>query len=191
MAISEGLFTKGLRGMVGGTMVFKRVNGETVVSAAPQRGTNVPTIGQMAQRQKFRLASFYAIRATSDPALLAVYTAVGQTKGTKNLRAVMMADYFDSPEILTCKVEDNTLQPGTKILAILAISYVRVKSVSVSVIDPGGLVVEDGYAALGPDSQTWMYEFQNEANLIANVSFNITAISLPGNVTNRSFDYQG
>jgi len=35
MAKTKSLLTAGLRGTVGGTLVFRRLNGETVVAAAP------------------------------------------------------------------------------------------------------------------------------------------------------------
>jgi len=189
MGITNSIATKGIRGMIGGTLVFKSVNGQTVVSAAPGKSTKVPTIGQIAQRERFRLASFYAIRATNDPELLAVYTAAAEKKGTKNLRSVMMADYFDSPEILTCKVEDSKLQPGTKVLAVLAISSVQVKSLNVSVTSTTGTAIESGNATLSNDAQTWIYEFEDESNLTDGVTFDVTATSLSGNVTAQSFDF--
>ena len=191
MAFTKGIATKGYRGMIGGTLVFKKWGENTVVAAAPERGSKAPSMNQLAHQNRFRLASFYAKRTMFDAALLAEYRTAGLIKGIANVRNVMMADYFSSPEILECKmVESDPLQPGPKLLRILAIAYVRVTAVTVSVTDPGGMLLESGNALLNVDTQNSMYEFQNDANLFPGVSFQITATGLTGNVTSQSFVYQ-
>ena len=52
--VANNLVTTKLRGMVGGTLVFRSYNGETVVSAAPAPSTKPASEGQQAVREKFR-----------------------------------------------------------------------------------------------------------------------------------------
>jgi len=190
MAFAKGIATKGYRGMVGNTLVFKKWGEKTVVAAAPERVTKAPSIIQLAHQERFRLASYYAKRTMFDPDLLAEYRAAAEVKGIASVRNVMMADYFSSPRILECEVKASSSQPGSKSLKILAVAYVRVTAITVSVTDPDGTVLESGNALLNADTQISTYEFQDASNLIAGVSYNIKATSLTGNVTSNSFDYQ-
>ena len=191
MAFTKGIATKGYRGMIGGTLVFKKWGEKTVVAAAPERSSKAPSSNQLAHQDRFRLASYYAKRTMFDPTLLAEYRAAAEVKGIASVRNVMIADYMSSPKILEYEVVESSSQPGPKLLRILAIAYVRVTAVTVSVNDPGGMLLESGNALLNVDTQNSMYEFQNDANLFPGVSFQITATGLTGNVTSKSFVYQG
>lgn len=187
MAKTKSLLTAGLRGTVGGTLVFRKVNGETVVSAAPEMGLKDPSEKQKAQRERFRLASLYAQRVMADPVTLEEYVIGARQKGFPNVRSFIIADYFRLPEVLNFSI--NTEPTGTS-LEMLVVDYMRVKSVNVSLKAPDGSVSETGNANLGADKQTWTYRVQESAHLAAGISFEITATDLPGNVTTQSIDYQ-
>ncbi|MBW8331889.1 MAG: hypothetical protein K0M40_07705 [Prolixibacteraceae bacterium] len=187
MAKTKSLLTAGLRGTVGGTLVFRRLNGETVVSAAPEMSSKEPSDKQKEQRERFRHASLYAQRVAVDPDLFVEYRAAAVKKGFSNVRSLIIADYFRIPEFLSTKV--NT-KPEGSVLETIVVDYMRVKSVTVSLRDPDGLVFETGNGDLGTDRQTWTYLVQDSAKLVAGVSFEITATDLPGNESTISFDYQ-
>lgn len=187
MAKTKSLLTAGLRGTVGGTLVFRRLNGETVVSAAPEMSSKEPSEKQKEQRERFRLASLYAQRVTVDPVLLEEYRAAAGRRGFSNVRSLIIADYFRIPEILSMNV--NT-KPAGSVMETIVVDYMRVKSVSVSLINPDGSVFEAGKGALGIDKQTWTYRIQDSAKLVAGVSVEITATDLPGNTCTKSFDYK-
>lgn len=187
MAKTKSLLTAGLRGTVGGTLVFRRVNGETVVSASPEKSSKEPSSNQKAHRERFRLASLYARRVSTDPVLLEEYLIAARKKGYPNVRSFIIADYFKFPEIINFNL--NTQPTGTA-LETLVVDYMRVKSVSVSLIAPDDSVLESGNGVLSIDQQTWTYEVLDSAHLVAGVTFEITATDLPGNVTTKSFDYQ-
>ena len=187
MAKSMNIATKGMSGMIGGTLVFRKVNGKTVVASAPVPSSKQPTEGQLQQRERFRLASMYAQRVAHDPLLNEEYAQVALQKKLASARVVAIADYFRLPEILSLTV--STKPAGSIVEAIVA-DYVRVKTVTVAVNGPDGSVLETGKGVMGIDKQTWTYRVQNSANLVAGVSFEITATELPGNVTTKSFDYQ-
>jgi hypothetical protein len=188
MAKTKSLLTAGLRGTVGGTLVFRRLNGETVVAAAPVPTSKQPSESQMMQRERFRLASLYAKRAFNDPELRVEYELVAKVKKLPSARAAAIADYFRFPEILNAKI--STDQSGVVIVEAVVVDYLRVKSVTISVISPDGSVLETGNGVLGIDNQTWTYQVQNSANLIAEMRFDIHATDLPGNVTTQCLYYQ-
>jgi hypothetical protein len=188
MAKTKSLLTAGLRGTVGGTLVFRRLNGETVVAAAPVPSSKQPSEGQVMQRERFRLASLYAKRVLNDPELQVDYELLAKAKKLPSSRAAAIADYFRSPEIVHTKV--STDQSGVVIVEAIVVDYLRVKSVIISVNSPDGSVLETGNGVLGIDNQTWTYAVQNSAGLFAGVSFEITATDLPGNVTTKSLTYQ-
>ena len=188
MAKTKSLLTAGLRGTVGGTLVFRKLNGETVVAAAPGPRSKQPTEGQMIQRERFRLASLYAKRATSDPELRVEYELVAKAKKLPSARAAAIADYFRSPEILNAKF--STDPSGIIIVEAIVVDYLRVKSVTISVNAPDGSALETGNGVLGIDNQTWTYQVQNSADLVAGARFDLAATDLPGNVTTQSLYYQ-
>jgi hypothetical protein len=188
MAKTKSLLTAGLRGTVGGTLVFRRVNGETVVAAAPGLSSKQPSEAQLNQRERFRLASLYAKRAVSDPELRVEYELVAKAKKLPSARAVAIADYFRSPEILNAKL--STDQSGVMVVEAIVVDYLRVKSVTISTNAPDGSVLETGNGVLSIDNQTWTYQVQNPADLIADARFDLAATDLPGNVTTQSLYYQ-
>jgi len=185
--VSSNLVTTGLKGMVGGTLVFRKINGQTIVSSAPQKGSREPSEKQQAQQDKFRLASLYASRVYADPALLEEYSVVAKKKGYGNVRSLIVADYFRVPEILSLTV--NT-KPAGSALEILVVDFMRAKSVTVSVLAPDGSVSESGKSNMGIDKQTWTYRVENAAHLVTGTRFEVKATDLPGNVTTKTFNYQ-
>ncbi len=187
MAKTKSLLTAGLRGTVGGTLVFRRLNGETVVSAAPEMGSKEPSKKQKIHRERFRFASLYAQRVYTDPDLLEEYSLAAVKKGFSNVRSLIIADYFRMPEILSFSV--NT-KPEGSILETIVVDYMRVRSIAVSLKNPDGSVFETGNGVLGIDKQTWTYLVQDQAKLVAGIGIEISATDLPGNVTTKSFDYQ-
>ena len=185
--VSSNLVTTGLKGMVGGTLVFRKLNGQTIVSSAPEKGLREPSEKQRVQQDKFRLASLYASRVYADPVLLEEYSVAAKKKGYANARALIVADYFRLPEILNLVV--NT-KPAGSVLEILVVDFMRAKSVTVSVLAPDGSVSESGKSNIGIDKQTWTYRVENVAHLVAGTCFEVKATDLPGNVTTKNFDYQ-
>ena len=188
MAKSKSLLTVGLRGTVGGTLVFRRLNGETVVAAAPVPISKPASESQVRQRERFRLASLYAKRVLNDPDLRLEYEQVARLKKLPSARAAAIADYFRSPEILKAKTSTNPSGEVT-VVAVVA-DFLRVSSVVVSVTTPDGTVLEAGNGVLSIDNQTWTYTVQDSTKLVAGVNFEITATDLPGNETRQILDYQ-
>ena len=56
-----------------GDLVFKRFEGNEIVSRMPDRTGIVPTANQLAQQDKFRLAALYGKAVLADPVSRTVY----------------------------------------------------------------------------------------------------------------------
>ena len=188
MAKTKSLLTAGLRGTVGGTLVFRRLNGETVVAAAPVPSSKQPSESQVMQRERFRLASLYAKREFNDPELRVENELVAKVKKLPSARAAAIADFFRSPEILNAKT--STDQSGIVIVEAIVVDYLRVKSVTISVNAPFGPVILTVNGFLGIENKNCTYLVHISEILVAETRFEIAATDLPGNVTTQSLSYQ-
>lgn len=184
MAISQNLVTKGLTGSVGKTLVFKTVNGKTIVSASPVKGSKEPSEKQLEQRKRFKLASLYAARVIANSELLLEYTEAAQRKGITNVRSLIMADYFHAPEIMDYEISTT---PTDSLNCVVA-DLVRVKSVTMKIMTPDGEVLESGNATMSVDLQTWSFLISDVAHLQNPFSIEISATDLAGNVSTKTFE---
>lgn len=179
--IKNNVAVKRLRGMVGGTLVYKDgPNGETIVSAAPTPSRKEPTEKQIAQRRLFRSADFFAKRVQKDPVLFLAYSAIAKTKGWRSVRNVTIADFFTKPEIFEVNTSLYTGQAGSEIILIVT-TLLRAKRVSVMIYSPDGTVLENGDATPESDDQTWRYVTTASNPSLSGSKIDVTAISVPGN----------
>lgn len=186
MAKATNLLTTGLSGKLGGTLVFRKGNGQTIVSASPQKGSQEPSEKQTAQRDRFRKASFYAQRVSANSTLFEEYSEVAARKGYQNVRSLIIQDYFRLPEIQSCDVVRNSSSSGAQIEVIVT-DLMRVDSVTLEIRTPDKAVVGKGNAVMGADKQTWTFQVQDASLVASGNSIRITATDLPGNVVNRNF----
>ena len=54
--VVDNIYTKGISGRIGDSLLYKQYSGKTVVCAFPRRSLKGPSERQLAQRQKFALA---------------------------------------------------------------------------------------------------------------------------------------
>jgi len=182
--VANNLVTTKLRGMVGGTLVFRSYNGETVVSAAPAPSTKPASEGQQAVREKFRQASLYTGLVKGDPTLLPIYQDAFNQSGNSNFHSFIMTDYLRVPEIPA--ISSNETASG--VLMIIAVANpVPVKSVALSIRDADGNELEAGNAVVAELGKTWQYQVQDSQIPATGIQVLVTATDYPGNVTERSF----
>jgi hypothetical protein len=62
----NNVVTYGLSGKIGDLLIFRRINGKTVISKTPERSKTV-TEKQTATRKRFRQVTFYAKAAVANP----------------------------------------------------------------------------------------------------------------------------
>jgi len=173
--------TAGLTGKLGRTLVFRYVNGETIVAAAPRRGSGKPTARQQVQRSKFRMATVYANGQLSDPVTLALYQEAAVRKQYKSARTLAIADYFNAPVIALVDTFSYTGTIGSKIV-VHADDELEVISLSVDIVNADGVVVEKGRAVRRNKSTVWEYVVTVEHAPMAGSKLVVRATDRPGNV---------
>lgn len=90
---------EGFSGMLGRTMVFRQMNGKTIVQSAPVR-TAPYNEAQRRQQGRFREAMAYARRLLANPEVKAAYTARAKTKGWHlNAFNLAVSEYLSTKEV--------------------------------------------------------------------------------------------
>lgn len=94
MAIVTEPYLEGLSGMLGKSLVFRTLNGRTIVQAAPVR--KVPfNKAQRASQQRFRQAMAYARELVNNPDVKAKYAARAKEKGNNcNAFNIAVSEYL-------------------------------------------------------------------------------------------------
>src|SRR5947207_1201196 len=88
---------EGVHGKIG-DLVFKQVQGKTVVARKPDHVTQPNTPAQVAVKERFRLAAFYGKTAMADPAAKALYVDKAKHKGVP-VFALAVADFIHAPAV--------------------------------------------------------------------------------------------
>ena len=174
----NNVLTHGLSGKIGGLMVFRQLDGQTVVSAPPKQGKS-PSVKQKAQRRRFQEAIFYAKEAMATPELAELY-ATGSKKGKKPYN-VAVADFLNAPDIDEVDLSAYHGAAGDTI-KVNASDDFAVKSVTVKIVNALGETVEEGEAVHKIGSM-WIYTAITEINNLANSKIIVSAADIPGNVT--------
>ncbi|MDR2026182.1 MAG: hypothetical protein LBQ01_01320 [Prevotellaceae bacterium] len=179
----NNVVTYGLSGKVGDMLIFRQVDGKTVVSKIPER-TKELSEKQIEHQHRFKRAVIYGKTAAETPGTKEIYEAVA-AKRKKTPFIVAVADFFNAPEIENIDLSNYTGTPGDTI-KVTVTDDVTVKSVSVSIINADGSTVEEGSAVADASGYVWTYTaVQNNDNLEGDKI--VVAVSdLPGNLTEES-----
>ena len=179
MAISRNnVLTHGLSGKVGDLMVFRQLEGQTVVSG-PSKKTDKASPKQKQHRKRFQEAIFYAKEALATPELAELY-ATGAKKGKKPYN-VAVADFLNAPDIAEVDLSAYHGAAGDTI-KVSASDDFAVKSVTVKIVNASGETVEEGEAVHKIGSM-WVYTAVTEINNLAGSKIIVSAADIPGNVT--------
>ena len=167
---------KKIHGKIGG-LVFKKYGNETIIAQAPGKRTTLPTPGQQAQRERFKLAAVYGHTALADPVTGAIYRARAKAKG-QPVFAVAVADFFNQPVVDEIDLAAYTGKPGEAI-KIRASDDFEVTGVGVRILDANGAVLEQGTATASSDG-VWAYQATTNLPDGQQVSIEVTATDRPG-----------
>jgi hypothetical protein len=85
-----------------------------LVTRMPNRTGIVPTADQLAQQERFRLATVYGKAALADPVSRAVYQEVGARRGDP-VFTVAVGDFLNAPAVDQIDLADYAGQIGDKI----------------------------------------------------------------------------
>lgn len=172
-----------IRGKVG-DLVFRRYNDEMVVSKMPDRSGVVPTPGQVAQQDQFRLAVLYGKAVLADEDLRIIYDDVAARKG-EPMFALTVGDFLNAPAIHEIDMSSFSGAIGD-VINIRATDDIEVQGVSVAIRDQEGEVLEEGPAVWTPASATWQYTATTALAQGQSVSIDVSATDRPGHKTNKS-----
>ena len=177
--VNKNLITKGLSGMLGGTLVFRRVGNKTVVSTVPST-TKEPTVAQQSQRARFQQAILYAKTQMADPAIKAEYEALTKGAGFANAYNIAVADFFNAPDIVNVDLSKYTGQIN-ELISVKVTDDFKVKSVNVEIQNPDGTLVEKGEAIRQVNKIDWLYSTTTINRTTSGDKIIIKAYDVPGN----------
>ncbi|WP_276373606.1 hypothetical protein [Chryseolinea sp. H1M3-3] len=180
MAIIENnILLHGISGKLG-NVVFRQLNGKTIMCLPPQRRA-APTAIQKEQRERFRLATMYAKMALDDPDLKYMYEKAAKKLKSTSAYAAAVADYLKRPEIEEITTGVDT---GSKEAFIFITSASKGKnlSVCVTIFSANGKVIEAGYVNCDGFQRDFKYVVQRANSLSVGNLVEVKVTDMPGNI---------
>ncbi|MDR1198508.1 MAG: hypothetical protein LBK94_05790 [Prevotellaceae bacterium] len=178
----NNVITYGLSGKIGDLLVFRQVDGKTIVSKIPEQPKTVSE-KQKANRGRFQQAVIYAKIAIEAAETKDLYAE--QAKKKKGITAynIAVADFFNAPDIDTVDLSAYAGAAGDVIRIIVSDDF-AVKSVHVKISNADGSLVEEGYAVRGAGN-LWIYTAVQNNDSLDGDRILITASDLPGNTVSE------
>jgi voltage-gated potassium channel Kch len=167
-----------------GDLVFKRYEGHEIMTKMPDRTGIVPTANQLAQMEKFRLATVYGKSVLADAVSRAIYEDAAAKKGVP-VFAVTVADFLNPPLIDEINLAGYAGKIGDKIV-VRASDDLEVSGVSVVIREQGGAVLEQGAAVVNPGAGSWTYTATTDLAQGQAVSLEVSATDRPGHVGTKT-----
>jgi signal peptidase I len=181
MAKQKGnVVTHGLSGKVGDLLVFRQVDGKTVVSKIPEQPKKVSE-EQLKHQKRFQRATIYGKSIAADPQLKELYNAEAKKKKGVTAYNIAVADYLNAPDIEDVDLTGYTGTAGDEI-RIIASDDFAVKEVHVSISNVDGGLIEEGYASQLVGN-LWIYVASKNNDNLAGDRIVVTASDIPGNIT--------
>ncbi|MDR0542677.1 MAG: hypothetical protein LBH19_10795 [Dysgonamonadaceae bacterium] len=176
---TNNVVTHGLHGKIGDLLVFRQVNGKTIIAKMPQPSKK-SSEKQQTQRKHFQEAIIYAKTAMADPAAKEAY----RSSAPKGLTAYNMAvaDMLHAPSIENVDLSNYSGHAGDTIRIIIKDDFL-VKEAKVTIINADGSPVEEGDATPDGSGLVWTFTATQDNENTAGDKIIITASDLPGNAT--------
>ncbi len=181
--VADNIILKGLTGMIGDMLVFRQLNGQTVVSAKPKKPTS-RTQKQQEGQERFKRAVAYAKASMVQPHLKELYTS-GISARRTSAHQVAIADYLNAPCIEDINASHYKGDVGNTI-AIRATDDFRVVSIQVAIHTPDGELIEEGAASCNTEGDIWIYTTSLPNPSYTNCQVTVTASDIPGNKTEKT-----
>jgi hypothetical protein len=181
MAVSKNnVVTHGLSGKIGDMLVFRQLDGKTIVSQVPEKPKRVSE-EQLEHQKRFQQATIYAKSAVDSPDTKELYETAAKKKKGVSAYNVAVADFFGAPDIETIDLTEYTGKVGDQIRFVVSDGF-AVKAVKVRIINADGSLVEDGSAVQGTGN-LWVYAAAQNNESLEGDKIVVSASDLPGNVT--------
>jgi hypothetical protein len=176
----NNIITHGLSGKIGDLIVFRTLNGKTIVANKPAERKGAPSEGQKQNQKRFQQAIIYAKSAVADPALKEEYKAAA--KEGESPYNVAVADFMHAPDISEVNVSKYNGKAGGKI-SITVTDDFKVAEVFIIILNQDGTEVEEGSAQPTPGGVEWIYTATANNDSLTGDKIIIRASDLPGHTT--------
>jgi hypothetical protein len=176
--VADNIIVKGIRGMLGDMLVFRQLNGQTIVSAKPKKPTT-RTPKQQEGQERFRRAVAYAKASMGNPQLKELY-ATGIGVRCTSAHQVAIADFLNAPCIGAIDASHYKGEVGNTI-SVNATDDFMIASVQVTIHTADSEVIESGAAAKHPLDDCWIYTTTQQHAAYTNCQITATATDIPGN----------
>lgn len=174
--IKENLLTKGFSGKVGNEMVFRQVDGETLVTKRrAKRGLLTPK--EQVVKDRFMDSVFYAKSALPNPSTREFYESAKKSFKARSAYAAAVSDYLTSPKLVRANVENYKGNEGNAIYVIAENNF-KIREMTLQILRADGTLVESGPATPGDDA--WYYHAKVDNTTFAGGKIIVTAKDRPG-----------
>lgn len=182
--VANNIVIKGIKGMLGDMLVFRQLNGQTIVSAKPKKPIS-RTPKQQEGQERFKRAVAYAKASMANPHLKELY-ATGISARCTSAHQVAIADFLNAPRIDAVDASHYKGEVGNTI-SVNATDDFMVASVQVTIHTADGEVIETGAAAKHPLDDCWIYTTTQQHAAYTSSQVTVTASDLPGNTIQKTF----
>jgi hypothetical protein len=178
--VKNNIVTQGVSGMLGDMIVFRQVNGKTVIATKPKKSEK-QTEKQLEHQKRFQSAVIYGKAASADPAQRAIYQeGVNEKLGSPYMVAV--ADFLNAPDIEDVNLKGYKGNVGDAIIIRVTDDF-KVAEVKVAIHNPDGSLVEEGNAVQLLGGVDWSYKATVKNDSLDGDRITIMAYDMPGNET--------
>lgn len=178
MAKGSNALTRGLSGMIGKVLVFRRVGNETIVSAAPVKHNNW-SMAQQQLRSRFKEAAAYAKGQIQNPVIRMAYANTIKDKPCRTAYHAALTDFLNPPKIIMLDSSSYDGNIGNAI-RICAEDDFRVTAVKVQVFAKDDSLLEEGPAVQQPDGLEWVYTATCSNANLSGCTIKALAYDVPG-----------
>lgn len=179
--IKNNILLRGVRGMLGETIVIRKTGSQLQMANRPDRQAKA-TPKQQAIQDKFRTAAKYAKQQMSDNAAKALY-ATGITESKKSARIVAVSDYLNPPKVHFIGTSGYMGDAGNTIV-VNATDDFMVTRLEVTIKASDGTILETGLAVKDADINkvdSWFYVTKENNPSLPGTTILAVAYDRPGN----------
>lgn len=179
---NQNVLASTFKGKVGKQFVMKTMNGKSVIAIPPKKTTKPKTVNQVAHNNTFKEAIEYAKRSKLNPVLYQFYQSIRKPGQSAYTNAV--SDFMKPAWITGIDTNKYKGEVGDN-LRIFAGDNFRVVSVTVTINDPDGNLLETGEAAIQDTS--WDYTATVANATVAGSTVDVLVYDQPGHPVTGSF----
>jgi hypothetical protein len=179
----DNMVVHGLSGNFAGMCVFHTRAGKTFMRKIPAKPSVPGSEEQKAARKRFAACQKYAKAANKDPLLKAAYRTRAKPGSSAYNRA--LSDALRPPKLGKFETEDYFGRIGDH-FTVEARDDFKVASVTITIHDAKGKLIEKGRAVMQINEFDWLYTTTANNENLKGSTITATAMDLPGNETSDS-----